>query len=292
MSKIKVATSQFPISKDVKLNTRTIINQMQEARSKGADVIHFAECALSGYPGSEFESFKGYDWDLLKGCTLKVMEAARKLHMYVILGSSHPLSRGHKPHNTLYIINDRGRIVGRYDKRFCTTGDLIHYSPGDHFNTFTIKGVRCGALICHDYRYPELYREYKKRKVDLMFHSSHNGAKSRQSLKKTAKKYGVYDIWNVIVPPTIRVNAANNHMWISATNTSARESSWASFLVRPDGVVVNSLKRNRTGVVVTQVDTKKKLYDATRGGRDRALRGILNSGTLVKDLRSRNQTNL
>jgi hypothetical protein len=27
------------------------------------------------------------------------------------------------------------------------TGDLAHYSPGNHFSVFSIRGVRCGALI-------------------------------------------------------------------------------------------------------------------------------------------------
>ncbi|MEZ4606679.1 MAG: hypothetical protein R2865_07755 [Deinococcales bacterium] len=32
-----------------------------------------------------------------------------------------------------------------------------------YFSVFDIRGFCCGALICHDYRYPELYREYKRR---------------------------------------------------------------------------------------------------------------------------------
>lgn len=89
----------------------------------------------------------------------------------------------HKPHNSLYIIDDRGDLVDRYDKRFCAgdgspnpqTGDLANYSPGNHFSVFSINGVRCGALICHDYRYPELYRQYKRRGVEVMFHFYHAG---------------------------------------------------------------------------------------------------------------------
>lgn len=79
------------------------------------------------------------------------------------------LTGDHKPHNSLYIINATGSIVDRYDKRFCagdpeeSAGGLVHYTPGDHLSVFTINGIRCGALICHDYRYPELYREYKRR---------------------------------------------------------------------------------------------------------------------------------
>jgi deaminated glutathione amidase len=65
----------------------------------------------------------------------------------------------------VYIINADGRLIDRYDKRFCAgdaserTADLAHYTPGNPLSVFEINGVCCGAAICHDYRYPELYRE-------------------------------------------------------------------------------------------------------------------------------------
>jgi predicted amidohydrolase len=51
--------------------------------------------------------------------------------------------------------------------------------PGSHFATFVINGVRCGAQICHDYRYPELYRQYQRRGVQLMFQPFHAACSSR-----------------------------------------------------------------------------------------------------------------
>lgn len=49
-----------------------------------------------------------------------------------------------------------------------TSGDLAHYTPGDYSYSFEVKGVRCGALICHDFRYPELFREVKRLGVQLL----------------------------------------------------------------------------------------------------------------------------
>lgn len=265
---------------------------MQRARDKCARVVHFPESALSGYPGSEFKSFKGFDWKQLIGCTDHIRYWARTLGVWVILGSSHRLSDGTKPHNSLYIINDRGEIADRYDKRFCTgdaresSDDLKHFSPGDHFATFTIDGVKCGALICHDFRYPELYREYKRRGVQVMFHSYHNGHVSR------AKYRRVGSLYREIVRATMQADAANNHLWISANNTSARESLWPSFVVRPDGSIAATLTNNRSGVLITTVDTRAKFYDASAAWRDRAMRGIYHSGTAVRDRRSRARTEL
>ena len=52
---------------------------MRKAGRAGADIVHFSECALSGYVGTDFPSFRGYDWDLLKSETQKVMSLAGEL---------------------------------------------------------------------------------------------------------------------------------------------------------------------------------------------------------------------
>ena len=173
--KIQVATSQFPVSSDIKQNCEYIIAQTRMAKENDCNLIHFPEGSLSGYAGVDFESFEDYNWELLKESTKKIIEVAGNLGIWILLGSSHKLSEQNKPHNSLYIINDKGELVDRYDKLFCAgddtneTGDLKHYSSGNHFTTFNINGVKCGVLICHDYRYPELYRELKNKEFNLCF---------------------------------------------------------------------------------------------------------------------------
>ena len=49
---------------------------MRQAKNGGVDIVHFSECALSGYAGIDFESFEGYDWDFLRAETKKVMALA------------------------------------------------------------------------------------------------------------------------------------------------------------------------------------------------------------------------
>jgi predicted amidohydrolase len=238
--KLTVATCQFPIGSDVRKNFKYVARQIRTAKDRGADVAHFPEACLSGYAEVDFASFEGFDWPLLEECTRRVLDLARELGIWVVLGSAHRLTAPHKPHNSLYIIGDRGQIVDRYDKMFCAgdrsgmTGDLAHYSPGHHFSVFSIKGAQCGALICHDYRYPELYREYKRKGVQLMFHSYHAGGipSSRfAAMREEVSK----DFWRlnpgstipgITMPATMIFEAANNHMWISCPTSSARESCW------------------------------------------------------------------
>jgi len=304
--KLRVATCQFPIGPNVRRNLDYVARQIRTARGRGADVAHFPEACLSGYAGVDIPSFDGFDWPLLDGCTRSVLDLARELRLWVILGSTHRLTPPHKPHNSLYVIDDRGEILDRYDKMFCAgdrseeTGDLAHYSPGNHFSVFSIKGVKCGALICHDYRYPELYRGYKRMGVQLMFHSFHAGNIPPERFRAMREEVGDglqglnpgATIPGITVPATMVAEAANNGLWISCPNSSARESCWPGFFVRPDGVVTGRLRRHSAGVLVSEVDTDEEIYDSTVNWRDRAMGEAPDSGKLVLDERSEKRTQL
>jgi hypothetical protein len=115
-------------------------------------------------------------------------------------------------------------------------------SPGNHFSDFSIKGIRCGALICHDYRYPELYREYKRRGVQLMFHSYHAGGILPPRLAAMREDVGE-DFWGlnpgstipeIAMPATMISGADNNHVWISRRFTGqAHEAKLAPIGTEP-----------------------------------------------------------
>ncbi len=304
--KLNVATSQFSVSSDIEANANRILRQMQQAKASGAHVAHFCEGALSGYAGTDVASFRGFDWEQLRAHTRQVMDLAAELGLWVILGSSHPLSAGRKPHNSVYIISDRGRIVDRYDKRFCSgdrsgrSGDLAHYTPGNHSSTFKIRGIRCGVLICYDYRYPELYREYKRQGVQVLFHSFHAGGITPARLKSMQAQVGTQyhhlsggtTYPEITMPATMQAAAASSHLWISCSNSSARYGCWPAFFVRADGVITGRLRRHAPGILISSVDTDQDLYDSTKAWRSRAMRGVLHSGRVARDERSVNRTGL
>jgi predicted amidohydrolase len=192
------------------------------------------------------------------------MQLARELDIWVLLGSMHPLDEGFKPMNSIYLINNEGEIVDRYDKRFCTRGDLKFFSAGDHFVVFELNGIRCGLLICFDVRFPELYREYRKLDVDLIFQSFYN---ARQ------KPGGIHP---KIMPVTAQAHAGINHFYLSLTNSSA-PSSWPCHLITPDGLIREKLTPDEPGILVSEIDLSSPYYDASKGLRKNALQGILNS---------------
>jgi len=273
--RLRVATCQFSETYQPRRNAAIVRRYIAHAARRRADVVHFHEGCLSGYGGRI--ACPGYDWAALREATDSVLDEARRRKVWVVLGSSHPLTPPHKPHNSLYLISPAGRIVDRYDKRFCTPGDLECYSPGDHFVTFKIHGIRCGMLICFDLRFPELYRELYKRSVRVLFQSFYNANTDGPSIHEH------------IMRQTVQAHAGINAMWISAPNSSRYYSNWPSVFVTPDGKIVGQLPRNKAGLMVNTVDFAKKYYDASAAFRDRAIRGVLHSGRLVKDPRSRNR---
>jgi predicted amidohydrolase len=199
------------------------------------------------------------------------------LKVWVVLGSTHRLTGDHKPHNCLYVISPEGRIIDRYDKRFYTGGDLKYYSPGDHFVTFDVHGVKCGLLICDDLRFPELYQAYCKLGVRLMLHSFYNARQKEGSIHPK------------IMPVTAQAYAWVNNMFVSINNSSAPRS-WASRFITPDGLVACCLSTDEPGVMVNVVDAHKPYYDASGSFRSDAIGGKLNSGEGVTDLHSKDRT--
>ena len=130
-----------------------------------------------------------------------------------------------------------GQIVDRYDKSMLTGGDEEQYTPGDHLVTLTLKGIKCGLLICYDNCFPEMYNAYRHRGVELMFHSFYNA------------RFDGPNILDEFTPAQIICRAADNVMWVAANNSSARHSCWTARFVRPDGSVASQLKRHVAGIL-------------------------------------------
>ncbi len=117
MTVLAVATCQFPVSADIGANLRYVKGQMTAAARRGARVAHFPEGALSGYAGTDFATFAGFDWNRLGEATAAVSQHARALGIWAVLASAHRLGGARKPHNSLYVIDEPRQIAERYDKR-------------------------------------------------------------------------------------------------------------------------------------------------------------------------------
>ena len=264
MSKLRIATAQFPVSKNLARNLDYMVKLTRQAKYKRADIVHFSETCLGGYAGVEFGSWDGYDWSLLERLEEEVPKLAKKLDIHIVYGTNHRVRSG-DVRNALWYVSDKGKRVARYDKRFCTTGDLKFYTSGRRFTAFDIKRFKCGLLICHDMRYPELFRAYKKRAVQVVLASFYNARAAGRG------------IHSVICRPSLQGDAASNHLYISANNSSGYYQSWASLFILPDGSIASSAPQHRSALLVNEISSEDDYYDASVAFRDRAMAGVLYS---------------
>src|SRR5262245_19148005 len=115
---IQIAVAQSHIAADVRENGREVRDLMRRARSEGATLGHFPEGAMSGCSKAQIKDWCRFDWDALVEELQATADLARELGLWVVVGCSHRLTPPHWPHNSLYVISDRGEVATRYDKRF------------------------------------------------------------------------------------------------------------------------------------------------------------------------------
>ncbi|UCF00285.1 MAG: carbon-nitrogen hydrolase family protein [Planctomycetota bacterium] len=279
--KLKIATCQFAVGGSIKRNARQICIFLREAKKLKAEVVHLPECALSGYAGKDFKTLDEFNWQLLRNEMRTIMALTSELKLWVVLGSIHQLTTPNKPYNCLYLIDPKGKIVDRYDKRFCLSQELAFYTPGSRFVKFTINGVKCSLLICFDARFPELYRELYKKGVNCILQSFYNARQKKPS------------IHTHIMRQTMQCQAATNHFWVSMSNSSGYYSPYPSCIIAPDGKIVKQLKQNRPGIMTNTIDLSRKFYDPMADFRDMAIAGKLsNAPKTVKDPRSKDTKSL
>lgn len=261
-----VATCQFAVSGRIQSNADRICSAIGRAAEAGAHIAHFPESALSGYGGIDVPNFVDYPWALLQEQTERVMARAAELGIWVVVGSAHRLENHKKPHNCLYLIDDRGQLVDRYDKRFCLRVELRRYTPGTRWVTFELCGIRCALLICFDVRFPEVYRELYQQGVQCVFQSFYNARQKGPSVHSD------------IMQQSMQCRAASNKLWVSMSNASGHYSPYASCFIRPDGKIQQKLQRGRAGLMLNVVDAEAHYYDPMAEIRELAMTGRLNNG--------------
>jgi predicted amidohydrolase len=233
---LRIACAQFPVSGGLARNAGYIAKQMQPAAAERAQLIRFPETALCGYGPSHLDTIENYPWQELDSQMKAICELAASLDLWVVVGSMRQVP-GEFPRNCLQVISSSGALAGAYEKQRLYGREREFYIQGTAPLVLEIHGYRCGFLICYDHCFPELYETYRDLGVELLFHSFYN-AENRAATS-------IADLMHA----NLIVRAADNQMWIAASNSSARYSPLPACIVRPDGSMLRA-KRHATGIVV------------------------------------------
>jgi predicted amidohydrolase len=171
---IRVGIAQPEISADAKVNGKTVRAVLRKAAAARARLVQFPEGMLTGYPKEQVADWSQVDWAVVRKELERIMALAAELGLWVVLGSAHPLTPPHRPHNSLYVISDAGELIDRYDKRLCSHTEINHFfSPGFEPVVFDVDGYRFGCLLCAEIDFPQLFAQYEQLGVECLLLSAY-----------------------------------------------------------------------------------------------------------------------
>lgn len=215
---LRVASVQLRSGRDLLANARTIAGSIRESAKRGARVVVFPECALTGYFEDAVKAATAEDLAEAEGL---VALACKEANAHAIVGT--PFRDGKNLYNSAVVFDPEGRVVERYHKVQLAED---WPTPGDHLSVFPIDGVPCSILICHDERYPELVRLPVLAGARVIFYISHESGVRQES------KLGPYRA-------QIQARAVENTVWVVQANAPANPDTTGSHgqsrIIAPDG---------------------------------------------------------
>ena len=215
---------------------------IERAVRAGAELVHFPETALTGYHRAHLKDPRRIDREKLALFDSHLRRKAAICGIWLAYGSTH-FEAGHDlPFNCLYLVNPSGEEVCRYDKIFLTDTDLEAYTPGNRIAIARVKDFQVGLTICFDMRFPELFRSYLAAGVDLILISSYQAGGERAAHMR------------IVAPANLITRAAENGIYLSASNTSQAPSWHESLVVKFNGRPLAQARRHRPSMALATLD--------------------------------------
>ena len=160
-----VQCSPVFLDKDKTINLA--VNKIEEAASKGADLVVFTEAFIPGYPTWVWRLRPGGDWNLSEELHARLLnnavdvesedleplyEAARKNHVTIVCGIEERDSRLSRAtlYNTVITIGPDGTLLNKHRKLMPTNPERMVWGFGDASGLKVIEteAGRIGTLMC------------------------------------------------------------------------------------------------------------------------------------------------
>ncbi|MCX4744349.1 carbon-nitrogen hydrolase family protein [Kitasatospora sp. NBC_01287] len=289
---VRFAVAQTPVREDprdgdaLRESGRQVRALMREASAEGARIVHFPEGAICA-PHKLVLSVDGPDavgpadwercrWPVLQGELAAIAELAGELRLWTVIASAHRLTGPNRPHNSLYVVSDRGEVVTRYDERLLSSTKVSYlYSPGTSPVVFDVDGVRFGCLLGTEVHYPELFAEYERLDVDCVLFSTTGVAPGNAAVQA-------------------RGHAAANSYWVSFSVPTQHAATAPSGVAAPNGEWIARCRADGSPsvAVVDLDDGSEAAADAVAYARPwrRESRAGVHRGYRVADPRSEDRT--
>jgi predicted amidohydrolase len=165
-STFKVALIQMRSGLEPEANLTAVLSGIDEAKRGGADYVQTPE--MTNVLENKRERLLTKIFSEEHDPTLAtVREVARKLSVYIHLGSLAVKASPEKAANRSFLIDRKGDIAARYDKIHMFDVDLAGgesyresntYRPGELAVVADLPWGRLGLTVCYDLRFPALHR--------------------------------------------------------------------------------------------------------------------------------------
>jgi predicted amidohydrolase len=159
MRDIRVATAQFEHrNNDKSHNLARIEDLTRRAVEKGAEIVSFHECSISGYTFLQHlsrDELAALAEAVPGGPSTRELERTARSHGALVMAGLIEAGEKGRFHNCYVTVGPDGYIT-----KFRKLHTFInpHLSPGDSYNVIELKGVKVGFLICYDNNLPENVR--------------------------------------------------------------------------------------------------------------------------------------
>lgn len=221
---------------DIKYNMEKAREFADKAVKYGTEILVFPELFDIGY---DLCSLGTLDIDTQK--TVDVLSfMAKDNNMFIAAGLTEKSDGTF--YNTLYVFNNLGETVLKYRKinLFSLSKENDFFTPGLNPQSFVIKNIKVGVMICYDLRFPELGRYYLKDGCKAIIFSS--------AFPKPRQEH-----WNTL----LKARAIENQLYIIASNRVGNvdrlEFAGNSSIIDPWGNVIESLDNESEGIITCSI---------------------------------------
>ncbi|NSY19666.1 N-carbamoyl-D-amino-acid hydrolase [Neorhizobium sp. AL 9.2.2] len=262
-----------------------MIALLDEAASKGADMVVYPELALTTffprwYMEDQAEIDFWFETEMPNAATQPLFDRARELNIAITFGYGEKTPDGHY-YNTSVVTDRQANIVGKYRKvhlpghsEYDTERAFQHlekryFEPGDlGFNVWRNEGVIMGMAICNDRRWPETFRCLGLQGVELVTIGYNTpSVNSQMSAEGLEKRLFHSDL-------SMQSGAYQNSTYVvgvaKAGNEDGHPLMGGSIIVDPDGFVLARAVTEEDELIIAECDFskcdfgKKTIFDFER----------------------------
>ncbi len=246
----KAGLVQMRSGLDPQANLTALVAAVENAKRAGADYVLTPEMTnvLESRRDRLFGKILAEEQDPTLAA---VRELARKLSLYIHIGSLALKGSTEKAVNRSFLIDRKGEIAARYDKIHMFDVDLAggesyresdSYRPGEVAALADLPWGRLGLTICYDLRFPALYRALAEAGASFL-------AVPSAFTKQTGEAH-----WHVLT----RARAIENGCFVFAAaqggrHENGRETFGHSLIVDPWGRIVAEAE-TEPDVIVADID--------------------------------------